>query len=324
MIDFFAGICYNVLNCEIIYGDKNKKGGGNMGKMLFIFNPKSGKSKMKNRLFDVIDSFVKEGWDVRVHPTQKANDAYEQIKREGKKYELVVSSGGDGTLKESIGGLMTISEEFRPKFGYIPTGTTNDFACGINIPKSISRAVKKIVGGNPTALDVGKFNGKYFVYVAAFGAFTEVSYETPQSIKNVFGKAAYVLNGIKSLANIKAYNMTVKWEGGEEQGEYILGLITNVNHVAGMTTRYNRDSEINDGLFEVVLVKKPKTIAHLSIIGAEMLSAKLNPENFVHFSAKNILIECDDRVKWTLDGEFGGEFDKGNIEVIKGAINIVI
>lgn len=299
-----------------------------MKKMLFVFNPKSGKSKMKNMLFDVVDSFVKEGWDVRVHPTQKQNDAYEQIKNDGKRYQMVVSSGGDGTLRESISGLMTVSKEYRPQFGYIPTGTVNDFACGVHIPKSIKRAVRKITGGTATPIDIGRFNGRYFAYVAAFGAFTEVSYETPQNIKNVLGKAAYFLNGIKSLTHIKAQKMTVKWEneegGGEETGEYILGLVTNVDHVAGMKARFNKNSEINDGLFEVVLVKKPQNIAQLSAIVTELLSSKLKEENFVHFSANKIYLEGENPVKWTLDGEFGGEFDNVEIEVTKHAIEIVI
>lgn len=295
-----------------------------MKKMLFLFNPRSGKAKMKSMLFGVIDSFVKAGWEIRVHPTQKANDAYEQIKKDGKKFKMVVSSGGDGTLRESISGLMTVNREHRPQFGYIPTGTVNDFASGIHIPKSVKRAVKKIIDGTPTPMDIGKFNGKYFAYIAAFGAFTEVSYETPQNIKNVLGKAAYFLNGAKSLANIKSHKIKIKWENGEEEGEFILGLITNVNHVAGMATRYHKNTEINDGLFEVVLVKKPKNVAQLPVIVTEMLSAKLSEENFVHFSAQRIELDCEESIKWTLDGEFGGEFEKADIEVINNAIDIVI
>lgn len=295
-----------------------------MKKMLFVFNPRSGKAKMKSMLFSVVDSFVKAGWDIRVHPTQKVNDAYEQIKTDGKRYKLVVSSGGDGTLRESISGLMTVSREHRPKFGYIPTGTVNDFAGGIKIPKSVKRAVNKIINGTPMPIDIGKFNGKYFAYIAAFGAFTEVSYETPQNIKNIFGKAAYFLNGVKSIANIKSYDINVKWDDKEVRGEFILGLVTNVDHVAGMATRYNRDTQINDGLFEVVLVRKPKNPAHLSMIVAEMVSAKLSDENFVHFSASKMSFECEDEIKWTVDGEFGGEIENVEIEVINNAIEIMV
>ena len=295
-----------------------------MKKMLFVFNPKSGKSRVKSALFDIVDSFVKAGWNVRVHPTQAQNDAYEQIKDEGKKYKMVVASGGDGTLREAINGLMTINKEHRPMFGYIPSGTVNDFAGSVGIPKSVKRAVKKILSGKPMNIDIGKCNGDYFSYVAAFGAFTEVSYETSQNIKNVLGKAAYFLMGIKSLANIKAYNMTVKWDEFEENGEFILGLVTNVDHVAGMSTRYNRDAQINDGVFEIVLIRKPKTLPQLSIIIAELMSAKLGNENFLHFSASNIIFESEEKIKWTLDGEYGGETDKVEIEVINNAIEIVI
>ncbi len=292
--------------------------------MMFIFNPISGKARVKSELFNIVDSFVKAGFDVRVHPTQEQNDAYEQIKNHGKKYDMIVASGGDGTLRESINGLMTIAEEKRPSFGYIPSGTVNDFATALRIPKTVKKAVKKIATGKSTAIDIGKGNDKYFSYVAGFGLFTEVSYETPQNAKNALGKAAYFFAGVKSLANIKPYKMTVKWDGGEESGEFILGLITNVDHVAGMKTKYNENSQINDGLFEVILVRKPKLLAQLSIMAAEMMSSKLSEEYFLKFSAKSVTFESDEKIKWTFDGEFGGEEERMEISVIERAIDIIL
>ncbi len=294
-----------------------------MKKMMFIFNPKSGKAKVKNELFDIVDRFIKAGHSVRVHPTQAANDAYEQIKNEGKRYDLIVSSGGDGTLRESINGLMTITEEKRPRLGYIPSGTVNDFASALGIPKSVHAAVEKIIDGKPTKCDIGRGNGNYFTYVAAFGAFTEVSYETPQNIKNVLGKAAYFLSGVKSLANIKSIPMRVSWDGGEASGEFIVGLITNVDHAAGIKIKYNENSEINDGLFECVLIKKPKSIVDLSAIITELLSTKLKSEYFVKFSSSHMVFETDEAVKWTFDGEFGGKNNRVEIDVIQNAIEII-
>lgn len=295
-----------------------------MNKMMFVFNPKSGKARIKSDLFYITDSFVREGWSVRVHPTQSPRDAYEQIKREGKRYDLIVASGGDGTLRESIEGLMTITEEKRPRFGYIPSGTVNDFASALNIPKSPRKAVRAIIDGKPLKFDVAESNGNYFTYVAAFGAFTEASYETPQNIKNALGRVAYFLTGIKSLANMKSYKMKVRWDGNETEGEYFLGLVTNVDHVGGIKTRYNENSQINDGLFEVILIKTPKSIADISVIVAELMSSKLGDEHFVQFSAGHMVFESEDRIKWTYDGEFAGEKDRLEINVIPRAIEIMI
>ncbi len=293
-------------------------------KMMFIFNPKSGKSKIKNELFYITDCFVKSGWSVLVHPTQAANDAYEQIKTEGKRYDLIVASGGDGTLRESINGLMTITEEKRPKLGYIPSGTVNDFAQALGIPKSVKKAVAKILSGSPTKCDIGQGNGNYFTYVAGFGAFTEVSYETPQNVKNILGKVAYFLMGIKSLTNIKSIPMKIKWDGGEIEDEFILGLITNVDHAAGMKIKFNENTEISDGLFEVILIKKPKSIVDMPAIVKELLSTKLKNEAFVKFSSTNFTFESEIPVKWTFDGEFGGKNEKVDIQVIQNAVEIIL
>ncbi len=295
-----------------------------MKKMMFVFNPKSGKARIKSELFNITDRFVKNGWSVRVHPTQRANDAYDQIKSEGKRYDLVVASGGDGTLRESINGLMTITEEKRPRFGYIPSGTVNDFAHALGIPKSVKKAVGKIIDGTPTKCDIGRGNGTYFTYIAAFGAFTEVSYETPQNFKNLLGKVAYFLTGVKSLANIKAIPMKVKWDEGETEGEFIVGLVTNVDHAAGMKIKFNENTEINDGLFEAILIRKPKSLVDLSLIVTELLSAKLKSEYFVQFASKNMTFEAETPVKWTFDGEFGGENERVEVSVIKNAVEILL
>ncbi len=295
-----------------------------MKNMMFIFNPKSGKAKIKDKIYYIVDSFVKNGWNVRVHPTQAPRDAYEQIKISGKKHDLIVAAGGDGTLRESIEGLMTITKEKRPKLGYVPSGTVNDFASALKIPKSVKKAVQRIIDGEPVGCDIGICNGECFTYVAGFGLFTEVSYETSQNFKNVLGRVAYILTGVKSLANVKSYRMRVKWDSGEAEDEFMIGLITNVDHVGGIKTKYNKNTEINDGLFECILIKKPKSIVDLPVIVTELLSSKLSDEYFVKFSSQHMSFESEEKIKWTLDGEFGGDNDKVNIEVIQNAVDIII
>ena len=173
--------------------------------LLFLVNPKAGRAEIRNNLLDIIDQFVRQGWHVVVRTTQYSGELTEIIKTEGEQYDMLVCSGGDGTLNEAVGGLVGL--EKRPVLGYIPAGTTNDFAVSLGIPRNALYAASSIVTGVPYPCDVGRFGDRHFVYVAAFGAFTEVSYSTPQQFKNALGRAAYILEGIKHLAEIKSYHL---------------------------------------------------------------------------------------------------------------------
>ena len=202
-----------------------------MKKLLFVVNGHSGKGQIKNKLLDIIDIMIKEGYHVQVHTTQEREDATKVVREQAKYYDLVVCSGGDGTLDEAVTGMM--QSEVRTPLGYIPAGSTNDFANSLEIPKDMIQAAKTAVLGVPFSCDVGEFNGDYFIYVAAFGIFTDVSYATSQELKNALGHVAYILEGAKRLYTIKTYHMRVEYDGNEIEGDFLLGMITNSTSVGG-------------------------------------------------------------------------------------------
>lgn len=294
-------------------------------KLLFIFNPLSGKGRIKLYLLDIIDIFTKYGWSVTAHPTQEQGDCTETIKYHGQSYELVVVSGGDGTLNEAVSGMLTLPAEKRVPIGYIPAGTMNDFASGNGIPKTMVDAASEIMNGKTLKYDIGKLNEHNFIYVAAFGAFTDVSYDTPQMSKNLFGNAAYVFETIKRLPTVKGINMTIETDEGDtyEQEVYIC-LIMNSTSVAGFEVSEFYDVDTDDGLFEIVLI--PKTVTLLDI--ASVITSIKNGEtdkNGVHvITTKGARITTDEPVSWTLDGEYGGETDKVDFKVLHSAVKFIV
>lgn len=290
--------------------------------LLFVFNPLSGKAQVKNNLFFIVDSFVKADYEVTVFPTQKALDAFNLIREKANEYDLVVCSGGDGTLNEAVKGLMNF--ENPPLLGYIPAGTTNDFAYSLNISKNIKNATKTIVDGIPFACDVGSFNNEYFTYVAAFGAFTDVAYVTPQQSKNMLGHVAYVIEGIKRLSTIKPYKIKVEYDNNCIEDEYILGLITNSISIGGYRNLNDLGIILDDGLFEVTLVKPPKNAFDLQSIISSVLSQKFDSPYIDTFKTSGLNITCSEGLDWTLDGEGGGNHASANIVNNKQAIRIII
>ncbi len=273
--------------------------------LLFIYNAHSGKAQIRNHLADIIDLFVKAGYFVEAYPTQRTKDAKRQILMQGQYFDRIVVAGGDGTLNESISGMLKLNKKV--PLGYIPCGSTNDFANSIQVPGDIIRAARLAVNGTPVYLDVGGFNRKKFVYVAAFGAFAGVSYDTPQEMKNLFGHTAYILEGIKQLGNIMdGYHMRVETEDGHSvEDDFIYGMITNSMSVGGFKGITGRDILLDDGLFEVMLLRKPKNPMELQEIASCMLTQK-RCKNIVKFKTSKLKIFSPQRVKWTLDGEYGG------------------
>ncbi len=292
--------------------------------LLFVLNPYSGKGKIKSKLLDIVDIFVKDGWQVMVHPTQDKKDAYNLVRETGQNFKMVVASGGDGTLNEVIRGAMSLTEENRPQIGYIPAGTVNDFASNMNISKNMVKAAENIVRGNPFKCDIGRFNQKSFVYVAAFGAFTNVSYETPQQNKNALGQLAYFLEGIKQLHALPSYNMRICCDEEVLEDEFMLGMVSNSNHIAGFKTTKAFQAELNDGLFEVILVKKPKTLFELQDLGARLVTQDLNSELIKMFRVSKARFECEQPVSWTLDGEFGGALKTADVCVEQEAVSLIV
>lgn len=294
-----------------------------MGKKLFfVFNPKSGKSLIKSKLMDIIDIFVKGGYEVRIHSTQAAHDAYEQVKQVASEVDLVVCSGGDGTLDEVVTGLIEAKQDI--PLGYIPGGSTNDFASSLSIPKDMIEAAKSIVEGRRFPCDVGTFNDDTFVYIAAFGLFTDVSYLTAQSLKNVLGHVAYILEGVKRIFDIKSYPLTVKANGMVMEQEYILGMITNSRSVGGFKNLTGRHVKLDDGLFEVTLIRKPKNPLELNEIIASLLSVEDNTELIDSFKTEEISLEGCEDIPWTLDGEYGGDHKYAHIINRKQALEILL
>ncbi|ROR27171.1 YegS/Rv2252/BmrU family lipid kinase [Mobilisporobacter senegalensis] len=287
-------------------------------KMLFVYNPNAGKGKIKTRLSDIVEIFVKADYEVTIYATRGKQDATRIVKNSAKEYDLIVCSGGDGTLNEVTAGVMTL--EKRPEIGYLPAGTTNDFAASHKIPKNILRAAEVAVNGEPYYYDVGSVNDEFFAYVAAFGAFTEVSYETPQTIKNTLGRVAYLLEGMKRLPSLKSYKMIVKYDDKVIEEEFIFGMITNSSSVGGFKGFIGKEILLDDGLFEICLIKVPKNPIELQAIINTLITKDTSTNLIYSFRTNRMSIEAKEEVPWTLDGEFGGNFSQVDIKIYKQAI----
>lgn len=293
-----------------------------MKKLLFVVNGHSGKGQIKNKLLDIIDIMIKEGYHVQVHTTQEREDATKVVREQAKYYDLVVCSGGDGTLDEAVTGMM--QSEVRTPLGYIPAGSTNDFANSLEIPKDMIQAAKTAVLGVPFSCDVGEFNGDYFIYVAAFGIFTDVSYATSQELKNALGHVAYILEGAKRLYTIKTYHMRVEYDGNEIEGDFLLGMITNSTSVGGFKNMTGKDVKLDDGMFEVTLIHKPKNIIELNTIIASLTNLKDETDLIDSFRAESVKFYSEEEIPWTLDGEFGGDHKEVQIKNHCKAVDIMI
>ena len=293
-----------------------------MKKLLFIYNPLSGVGQLKSKLSDVLDIFVKAGYEVTVYPTQKYHGALEKTKSYTGDYDLVVCSGGDGTLDEVVSGMET--REKKVPIGYIPTGTTNDFASSLHISRNILEAADTAVNGIPFACDVGRFNEDYFIYIAAFGLFTDVSYETKQSMKNILGHLAYVLEGTKRIFNIPSYRIKVFHDGEEIEDEFIFGMVTNSRSVGGFKGIIGRDVIFDDGEFEVTLMKTPKNPIELNELLGAIVMKQINQERMYSFRSGEIRFESVEEIPWTLDGEFGGVHDHVLVQNKKQGLKIMV
>ena len=249
-------------------------------RLLFILNPFSGKAQIKNQLMEIVDIMVKAGYEVTVYPTQAQGDAIHKVEEEAEAYDLLVCSGGDGTLDEVVTGMM--HRGLTMPLGYIPAGSTNDFATSLGIPKDMVKAANAAVTGKEFPCDIGSFNGDYFVYVAAFGLFTDVSYKTSQEWKNVLGHAAYILEGVRSLHDIPSFRMQVEYDNTRLQDEFIYGMISNSTSVGGFKGMTGKDVLLDDGVFEVLLIRMPRTPVDLSNIVSYMFLKEEQPNEYVY------------------------------------------
>lgn len=293
-----------------------------MKKMLFIVNPKAGRTTLKNCLIDVIDIFCKKDYEVRIYLTQGVGDAARVVKEEGENYDVIVCAGGDGTLGNTVTGFMECGLN-RP-LGYIPCGSTNDYARSLEIPKEAIEAAEQLVAAAPFSVDVGEQNKNYFVYVAAFGIFSDTSYATPQNMKNILGHAAYVLQGMKSLVNVPTYNLKIEFNNQTYTGEFMFGMISNSVSVGGYKSLTSHGVEFDDGLFEGVLIRKIQNFADLQRIINSLLLGNTNETNMVAFRTNRVVIESEEPIAWTLDGEYGGEYTRSEISVHRRAIALLV
>ncbi len=293
-----------------------------MKRLLFVFNPHSGKGQIKSHLLNIVDTFIKADYLVEIHTTQKPLDAKEQVISRAGTYDLVVCSGGDGTLNETISGVFATG--ISVPVGYIPSGSTNDFAASVNLPKKMERAAYTAVYGKPFATDIGTFNNRTFIYVAGFGAFTNVSYATPQNMKNLFGHQAYIMEGMKELSSIRAYDMRIECDSEVLEDSYIYGMVTNAKSVGGFKGITGKDVVLDDGLFEVTLVKKIRNPIELQTVISFLLGLTKKCERIVKLKTGYICFESNAEIPWVLDGEYGGQPRRVEIKNHRQAVQIMV
>ena len=291
-------------------------------RLLFIFNLRSGKGKIKENLAEIVEIMVKAGWEVTVYTTQCQGDAVEKARLEAGEYDRIVCSGGDGTLDEVVTGMMKAKS--RVPIGYIPAGSTNDFGNSLGIDKDMRKAAQIAASGRMFPCDIGRFNDDFFVYVAAFGLFTDVSYQTSQDMKNVLGHAAYILEGAKQLWDIPSVRMQVEYDGNVLYDEFIYGMITNSNSVGGFDGLISGDVILNDGVFEVTLIKTPKNPMELSEVLACLTNIRKESDMLYTFQTSSIKFTSSESVSWTLDGEYGGDHQTVLIEDCPRALEILV
>ncbi len=294
-----------------------------MKKLLLLANFYSGKGIVKLNIADIIDYYNSKGFEVTVYSSQYSGHIKDIVEKTGSAYDNIVCCGGDGTLNETINGIMTLDK--RPLLGYIPCGSTNDFANSIGIPSVVEESYKTAIDGQCFTIDVGKINDRFFSYVAGFGLFTNISYETPQTIKNILGYQAYILTGLKEITNIRTYPIKVTYDKGVVEDDVMLALVSNSNSIAGMKRLFENYANLNDGLFEVLLVKKPKNTSLLKNIVSCLVEKNFDDNDmFYSFKTNKLVITSQNYIKWTVDGEYSGDYNKAVIEVVPSAVDILI
>lgn len=289
-------------------------------KLLFLVNPHAGKAAIGGKLLPVLEIFTQAGYRPTVCLSRQSGELTQVARQEAEGYELVVCSGGDGTLNETINGLMCLEQP--PMLGYIPAGTTNDFANSLGIPKQMEKAAAIAVSGRPVQVDVGRFNHRYFSYVAAFGAFTDVTYATPQEYKNALGRLAYLIEGAQRLGSLKSWKLRLEYDTGCAEGEFLLGLVSNSSYVAGLPVGKVVDVSMSDGLLEVTMVRKPANLTDLSSTARSLLQGELDNELLLSVKTRRLRLVAEEPMPWTLDGEYGGTELRADIENMPRALTI--
>ena len=295
-------------------------------KLLLIMNPRSGMMLAPKYLSELIERFSRAGFLTQVLMTAARGDARDFAEQYGGDVDIVAVSGGDGTLNEVIDGMITA--DHKTPIGYIPSGSTNDFANSIGLPSSIYDCTDLIIEGKADTFDVGSFNGRYFSYIASFGAFTSTSYSVPQTVKNMLGHTAYILGGIKDILSIKPVHARFITDRGmpDEKlidGDFIFGAVCNSRSVAGILKLPADEVDMNDGLMEIFLIRMPNDMLQLNDIAFHMLNGSLNSSHIEFFSARTADVWIDKGTHWTLDGEYEEGSEYCRIDTIDSAISLI-
>lgn len=290
--------------------------------ILLIINPVAGKKKANKTIYQIVDSLCKNNCKTTLFITTKKGEATNIIIEHAHECQKIICCGGDGTLSEIISGLVQLNMNI--PVGYIPTGTTNDLAHSLNLPTNIDTAIEATTNGHIQKHDIGAFNeGKYFSYVASFGAFSEVSYSTPQWLKNFFGHIAYVFNGILSVANIRPHKVKVVADGDEIAGDFIYGSVSNSKVIGGIVKFLESDVSFDDGKFEVLLVKQPRSIKDLGGIIKGVFHHQYDYQNICFFKASKVSFSFEKDTEWTIDGEYAGTLDSVQIKNLPSTAQVM-
>ncbi len=265
-------------------------------------NPCAGTKKANRYLTDILVLFGKHGYNNTVYLTEETGDAKKYAKQNAQNYDLIVAVGGDGTFNEVVSGVLKSGADV--EIGYIPAGSTNDFANSLKLSRNIMKAAEDIMNGTAKEIDIGSFNGRSFCYVASFGAFSEISYRTPQNAKNSLGYLAYALEGIKDIANLKSKHLRFVADGEVIEDDFMFGAICNSTSVGGVINLDPKLVDFSDGMFELLLIRLPKDLFELNEIVVALTSKKYNTKMITFVSAKEIIVETSENINWTLDGEY--------------------
>ena len=292
-----------------------------MKKLLFIVNPRAGKTKSAAPLFEAVAAFSRAGYLVRVYVTEAGGQARDIAAKWGGQYDMVVCAGGDGTLNETISGLMALEQ--RPPLGYLPNGSTNDFAASLHLHTTVEEAARAAACGVPYPLDIGRHNDRYFAYVASFGAFTRSSYSASQAAKNALGHFAYILEGLGDLDSLRPYRCAVEADGERFEGEFIFGAVCNSTSLGGLVKLDASRVAMDDGAFELLLLRMPKTPLDLQNLITAMTRMQYDYPGVIFRHVKNVVLTTNQEISWSLDGEYAASAPKVEIQCLPGAIKLV-
>lgn len=292
----------------------------NRKKVLVLINPNSGKKNSKESVLDALNVFSANNYQMEIYLSQKPMDVTRYIEENGERFDVVAVFGGDGTLNEATNGLMKLKH--KPVISYFPTGTMNDFGTNFGLTNDMKQCANIACAGHIESFDVGKINSRYFNYVAGFGAFCNVSYETKQELKKQIGNLAYIIKAIHEIPNLHPYHVKMNLDGKVFEKDLMFGLIINGNRVAGFEMVEQADNTFKDGLFDIILVEHTPNPLELYNYPLGVLHPELNMKYVERYQAKSIIIESQEKLAWTLDGEEGEETLVARVENISKALQI--